>query len=181
MQVLGERELLRQEVQDELANAADAELGPKFLHIVVKLADIESVYFNTASGRSLKFDQDTDRRPRSALTAALASSPRKENAPAASNRCASASHPVSHVTARGNAVLLDAQSLQAHGIFPRFMLGCNSMSFVCPISHAYACRSRAVSKLFLALCCHLGPVGSREVHNNSSHACKCQPLFNKAY
>ena len=89
-QVLGERELLRQEVQNELANAADAEMGPKFLHIVVKLADIESVYFNTASGRSLKFDQDTDKRPRSALTAALASSPRKENAPAASNRCACA-------------------------------------------------------------------------------------------
>ena len=37
LQVLGERELLRQEVQKELAAAADAELGPKFLHIVVKL------------------------------------------------------------------------------------------------------------------------------------------------
>lgn len=86
--MLGERELLRQEVQKELAAAADAELGPKFLHIVVKLADIESVYFNTASGRSLKFDQTTEQRPRSALTAALANSPRKENAPSANNRCA---------------------------------------------------------------------------------------------
>ncbi|CAL8472363.1 g11906 [Coccomyxa elongata] len=83
--VLGERELLRQEVQKELAAAADAELGPKFLHIVVKLADIESVYFNTASGRSLKFDQSTEQRPRSALTAALADSPRKEDVPLANN------------------------------------------------------------------------------------------------
>ena len=88
--MLGERELLRQEVQDELANAADAELGPKFLHIVVKLADIESVYFNTASGRKLQFDQETDQRPRSALTAALATSPRKEDAPVDSTRCACA-------------------------------------------------------------------------------------------
>ncbi len=88
LQVLGERELLRQEVQKELAAAADAELGPKFLHIVVKLADIESVYFKTASGRSLKFDQSTEQRPRSALTAALAESPRKEDAPLANNRSA---------------------------------------------------------------------------------------------
>lgn len=71
----------------ELANAADSELGPKFLHIVVKLADIESVYFNTASGRELQFDQNVERRPRSALTAALADSPRKENAPEINSRC----------------------------------------------------------------------------------------------
>lgn len=75
-------------MQKELAAAADAELGPKFLHIVVKLADIESVYFNTASGRSLKLDQSTEQRPRSALTAALADSPRKEDVPLTNNRCA---------------------------------------------------------------------------------------------
>jgi hypothetical protein len=57
---------------------------------VVKLADIESVYFNTASGRKLQFDQETDQRPRSALTAALATSPRKEDAPVDSTRCACA-------------------------------------------------------------------------------------------
>lgn len=77
LQVLGERELLRQEVAEELAKAADAGAGPKFLHIVVKLADIESVYFSTAAGRELTFDQSMDKAPRhSALTAALAESPK---------------------------------------------------------------------------------------------------------
>ncbi|CAL5224925.1 g7694 [Coccomyxa viridis] len=74
--VLGERELLRNEVLAELSKAADAQDGPKFLHIVVKLADVESVYFNTSSGRELRAGQDSAR-PRSALTAALANSPKK--------------------------------------------------------------------------------------------------------
>lgn len=60
----------------ELSKAADAQDGPKFLHIVVKLADVESVYFNTTSGRELRAGQDSAR-PRSALTAALANSPEK--------------------------------------------------------------------------------------------------------
>lgn len=76
MQVLGGRELLRNEVLAELSKAADAHDGPKFLHIVVKLADVESVYFNTSSGRELRAGQDSAR-PRSALTAALAKSPKK--------------------------------------------------------------------------------------------------------
>ena len=74
-QVLGERELLRNEVLAELSNAADAQGGPKFLHIVVKLADIESVYFSTTTGRELRAGQG-DARPKSALTAALADSPK---------------------------------------------------------------------------------------------------------
>ena len=76
MQVLGERELLRNEVLAELSKAADAQNGPKFLHIVVKLSDVESVYFNTSSGQELRAGQDSAR-PRSALTAALANSPKK--------------------------------------------------------------------------------------------------------
>jgi hypothetical protein len=87
-QVLGERELLRQEVADELAKAADAEVGPKFLHIVVKLSDVESVYLSTATGRELTFDQTMERTPRhSALTAALAGNPKPEAADPADNRC----------------------------------------------------------------------------------------------
>jgi hypothetical protein len=85
VQVLGERELLRSEVLAELSKAADAEGGPKFLHIVVKLADIESVYFNTSTGRELHAGQDAAR-PKSALTAALADSPKKSQD--VGNRCA---------------------------------------------------------------------------------------------
>ena len=85
LQVLGERELLRNEVLAELSKAADAEGGPKFLHIVVKLADIESVYFNTSTGRELRAGQDAAR-PKSALTAALADSPKKSQD--VGNRCA---------------------------------------------------------------------------------------------
>ena len=85
MQVLGERELLRNEVLAELSKVADAEGGAKFLHIVVKLADIESVYFNTSTGRELHAGQDAAR-PRSALTAALADSPKKSQD--VGNRCA---------------------------------------------------------------------------------------------
>ena len=69
----------------ELSKAADAEGGPKFLHIVVKLADIESVYFNTSTGRELHAGQDAAR-PKSALTAALADSPKKSQD--VGNRCA---------------------------------------------------------------------------------------------
>ena len=76
LQVLGERELLRNEVLAELSKAADAHSGPKFLHIVVKLADIESVYFSTSTGRELSAGQGSAR-PKSALTAALAAGPKK--------------------------------------------------------------------------------------------------------
>ena len=86
MQVLGERELLRDEVLAELSKAADAQDGPKFLHIVVKLADVESVYFNTSSGRELRAGQDSAR-PKSALTAALANGP-KESVDLGNSRCA---------------------------------------------------------------------------------------------
>ncbi len=70
-QVLGERELLRNEVMAELTKAAGAEGSPKFLHIMVKLADIESVYFNTSAGSKVNAGQGAAR-PKSALTAALA-------------------------------------------------------------------------------------------------------------
>ena len=70
-QVLGERELLRNEVMAELTKAAGAEGGPKFLHIMVKLADIESVCFNTFTGSKVHGGQGAAR-PKSALTAALA-------------------------------------------------------------------------------------------------------------
>lgn len=60
----------------ELSKAADAQSGPKFLHIVVKLADIESVYFSTSTGRELSAGQGSAR-PKSALTAALAAGPKK--------------------------------------------------------------------------------------------------------
>lgn len=60
----------------ELSKAADAHSGPKFLHIVVKLADIESVYFSTSTGRELSAGQGSAR-PKSALTAALAAGPKK--------------------------------------------------------------------------------------------------------
>ena len=68
--------MLRNEVLEELSKAADGQDGPKFLHIVVKLADVESVYFNTSSGQELRAGQDAAR-PKSALTAALANSPKK--------------------------------------------------------------------------------------------------------
>ena len=70
-QVLGERELLRNEVMAELTKATDAEGSPKFLHIMVKLADIESVCFNTSTGSKVHAGQG-GARPKSALTAALA-------------------------------------------------------------------------------------------------------------
>lgn len=75
MQILGDRELLRHEVVRELAGAADAEAGPRFLHIVVRLADISSVFLNTATGHELSFDQGIaggGRQQCSALTSALA-------------------------------------------------------------------------------------------------------------
>ena len=75
-QVLGERELLRNEVMAELTKAADAEGSPKFLHIVVKLADIESVYFNMSTGGKVHAGQGVAR-PKSALTAALAGGSKK--------------------------------------------------------------------------------------------------------
>ena len=73
LQILGDRELLRHEVVRELAGAADAKAGPKFLHIVVRLADIKSVRFSTGAGRQLSFNAgcDSERQRRSALTAAL--------------------------------------------------------------------------------------------------------------
>ena len=79
----------------ELSKAADAEGGPKFLHIVVKLADVESVYFNTSTGRELHAGQDAAR-PKSALTAALADSPKKSQD--VGNRCARVPAPVVHLT-----------------------------------------------------------------------------------
>ena len=43
LQVLAERTLLQNKVLAELPKAADAQGGPKFLHIMAKQADIESV------------------------------------------------------------------------------------------------------------------------------------------
>ena len=77
VQILGDRELLRHEVVRELAGAADADAGPRFLHIVVRLADISSVLLNTATGSELSFDECTAgnaRQQRSALTSAQAKS-----------------------------------------------------------------------------------------------------------
>jgi hypothetical protein len=42
--VLGEQELPRNEVLAELSKAADAGSGPRFLHIMIKQADIERLY-----------------------------------------------------------------------------------------------------------------------------------------
>lgn len=88
MQVLGERNLLQQEVLSELAESADSR--PPFIHIAVRLADIQSAYFSNAAGQQLTFDlggsDAEDKRPRrSALTSALAQG---ANAPAgaSSNR-----------------------------------------------------------------------------------------------
>jgi hypothetical protein len=76
LQILGDRELLHHEVVRELACAADAKAGPRFLHIVVRLADIKSVRLSTATGRQLSFNAGAAaarQRRSSALTAALAS------------------------------------------------------------------------------------------------------------
>ncbi len=75
MQVLGERRLLQQEVLSELAQDVDSQAP--FLHIAVRLADIQSAYFSNTAGQQLTFDlggsNAEDRRPRrSALTSALA-------------------------------------------------------------------------------------------------------------
>ena len=75
MQVLGERRLLQQEVLSELAQDADSQ--PPFLHIAVRLADIQSAYFSNTAGQQLTLDlggsNAEDRRSRrSALTSALA-------------------------------------------------------------------------------------------------------------
>ena len=49
LHVLGEWKLLQNEFLAELSNAADAGGSPKFLHIINKQADIESLYFDSSS------------------------------------------------------------------------------------------------------------------------------------
>ena len=88
MQVLGDGRLLQQEVINELAKDADSR--PQFLHIAVRLADIQSAYFSNDAGQQLTIDLGgndvKDNRPRrSALTSALTQDT-KASASATSNR-----------------------------------------------------------------------------------------------
>ncbi|KAK9814552.1 hypothetical protein WJX72_007787 [[Myrmecia] bisecta] len=73
--VLGDRELLEHEVVGALAAAAKTgSLTPGYLHVVVKLSDVESVTASTALGAELSFGHQLQNSPRSALTASLAES-----------------------------------------------------------------------------------------------------------
>ena len=74
-QVLGDRELAGHEVIGALTKD-DA----SFLHIFVKLQDVQSLDLDTAAGHKLSFvspSQLEDKSPRSALTAALVASPKQ--------------------------------------------------------------------------------------------------------
>lgn len=77
LQVLGDRTLMGHEVVGQLAAHEDKATGPGYLHVFVKLSDIDSLSLSTRLERQLFCSRTTQDWPRSALTAQLAGSPGK--------------------------------------------------------------------------------------------------------
>ena len=76
MQVLGDRRLQDHEVIGQLFTDAHHTWGPGYLHVFVRLDDIQSLQLESRLGQLHRFQQQPQDSPRSALTALLTASPR---------------------------------------------------------------------------------------------------------
>ena len=75
-QVLGNRRLQDHEVIGQLIRDAHHTWGPGYLHVFVRLDDIQSLQVESRLGQLHHFQQQPQDSPRSALTASLTASPR---------------------------------------------------------------------------------------------------------